>query len=142
MQRLLRECSTPGDSQRFATGALVFGGLLFTAGVAPWALPFLYLLFIACAVPWRAWDFSKKKGTFFLLDFCYVSCCCLEVVDLKSLEFGRRLPAMHHWLYCQAMHLVLLCCSAQWHPHRSVGRVWASPARFRSWARLKGCIHS
>lgn len=75
MQRLLRESSTPGDSQRFAIGALVFGGLLFTAGAAPWALPFLYVLFIACAVPWRAWDFSKKKGTFFLLDFCYVSCC-------------------------------------------------------------------
>lgn len=71
MQRLLRESSTPGDSQRFAIGALVFGGLLFTAGAAPWALPFLYVLFIACAVPWRAWDFSKKKGTFFLLDFCY-----------------------------------------------------------------------
>ena len=73
VQRLLRESVGKGDSQRFALGALCFGGLLFTAGAAPWALPYLYLLFIACAVPWRAWDFSRKKGAFFLLDFCYVS---------------------------------------------------------------------
>ena len=61
------------DSQKFAIGSIVFGALAFACGSAPWALPHLYLIFAAIALPWRVCEFYKKRMTFFLLDFCYVS---------------------------------------------------------------------
>ena len=61
------------DSQSFAVGILVFGALAFVCGSAPWLLPALYLAFASVALPWRVHQFYRKRLTFFLLDFCYVS---------------------------------------------------------------------
>ena len=74
----LAACSTcvrgsKQDSQRFAVGILVFGALAFVCGSAPWLLPALYLAFASVALPWRVHQFYRKRLTFFLLDFCYVS---------------------------------------------------------------------
>ena len=75
LQRIVRELGTKRDSQSFAAGTLLFGGLMFLAGSQPWALPWVYLLFICISLPLRTIDFVHRKWTFFLFDFCYVSCC-------------------------------------------------------------------
>lgn len=59
------------ESQNFAIGSLVFGALAFACGSVPWLLPQIYLVFAAVALPWRCYQFYRKRLTFFLLDFCY-----------------------------------------------------------------------
>lgn len=52
-------------------GIFLYGALAFAAGAVPWALPALYLAFALVCLPWRLVQFTRKKWTFFLLDFCY-----------------------------------------------------------------------
>lgn len=70
LTRLAQRLNSRQDSSNFCTGVLLFGTLLYLLGAAPWALPYLYLVFFAVAFPWRAHHFCTHKWGFFLLDFC------------------------------------------------------------------------
>ncbi|KAK9835776.1 hypothetical protein WJX74_007661 [Apatococcus lobatus] len=71
LTRLAQRLNSRQDSSNFCTGVLLYGMLLYTLGAAPWALPYLYLVFFAVAFPWRTHHFCTHKWGFFLLDFCY-----------------------------------------------------------------------
>ena len=72
---LLKNIGTSSKKQahNLSGGILVFGGLLFLCGSAPWCLPWLFILFFAICMPWRVVEFVRNKWTFYLVDFCYVS---------------------------------------------------------------------
>lgn len=53
--------SAKKDTQSHAIGTILFGGVLFAAGAAPWALPWLFVLFSLTCLPWRAYSFIKQK---------------------------------------------------------------------------------
>jgi hypothetical protein len=53
--------SAKKDTQSHAIGTILFGGVLFAAGAAPWALPWLFVLFALTCLPWRAYSFIKQK---------------------------------------------------------------------------------
>ena len=73
------------ESQNFAIGSLVFAALAFVCGCAPWLLPQLYLVFAAVALPWRVYQFYRKRLSFYLLDFCYVRCALCRMLILGLL---------------------------------------------------------
>ena len=56
-----------------AAGAAMFGALLFLAGARPAALPAVFLLFAATALPWRVYHYTRvqPRNRVYLLDFCY-----------------------------------------------------------------------
>jgi hypothetical protein len=56
-----------------ACGLGVLLGLVYLCLAAPVILPHAFLLFAATALPWRMISFCRRKYTFFLADFCYVS---------------------------------------------------------------------
>jgi Protein of unknown function (DUF2838) len=70
--RILREVGSKQEARLHAGGTLLFGGLLYIAGAQPWLLPYVFLLFLVIALPWRVYHFHRQKWDFFLLDFCYV----------------------------------------------------------------------
>ncbi|EFN58064.1 hypothetical protein CHLNCDRAFT_142330 [Chlorella variabilis] len=51
----------------------MFGALLFLAGARPAALPAVFLLFAATALPWRVYHYTRvqPRNRVYLLDFCY-----------------------------------------------------------------------
>ncbi|MEW5316845.1 MAG: hypothetical protein WDW38_008190 [Sanguina aurantia] len=61
------------DSAKFTAGLCLLCALVFCCGGLPSQLPAIYLLFAATAIPYRAWDFLRKKWAFFLCDFCYAA---------------------------------------------------------------------
>ncbi len=88
------------DSQNFAIGSLVFGALAFVCGSAPWLLPYLYLVFAAVALPWRVYQFYRKRLTFFLLDFCYVSAAMKAKHAMYAAIGYLQHPAqLHHFAH-------------------------------------------
>lgn len=56
-----------------AVGATLFGVLLFLAGARPSLLPAVFLLFVAVALPWRAYHYTRvqPRNSPYLFDFCY-----------------------------------------------------------------------
>ncbi len=70
LTRLAQRLNSRQDSYYFFSGVLLFGALLFILGAAPWALPYVFLLFFTVAFPWRIHHFCSHKWGFFLLDFC------------------------------------------------------------------------
>lgn len=81
------------DSLKYTGGCIVMGGLLFCLGAAPQAIPALYLLFIATALPWRIISFVQRKWVFFLLDYCYFANIA-AVLYLVAAPTEPRLGAM------------------------------------------------
>jgi hypothetical protein len=64
---------TPPSAAHAAAGIALFGALLFVAGAAPAALPAVFLLFVATALPWRVYHYTvaQPRNRMYLLDFCY-----------------------------------------------------------------------
>ncbi|KAL4427859.1 hypothetical protein ABPG75_001948 [Micractinium tetrahymenae] len=85
-----------------ALGTALFGGLLALAGAAPWALPRVFLLFAATALPWRAWRFcmAQPRSAPFLLDFCYA--VNAAVAAFLCLPAGARSPGLEGAAYALA----------------------------------------
>ncbi|GFR48508.1 hypothetical protein Agub_g10172 [Astrephomene gubernaculifera] len=72
-----------GDSLFFTGGAVFLCLLNFILGFAPALCPLLYLLFAAVCLPYRVVNFTKRKWTFFLVDFCYfanIACCTFLIL--------------------------------------------------------------
>jgi len=43
------------------------------------------LVFAAVALPWRVYQFYRKRLSFYLLDFCYVRCALCRMLILGLL---------------------------------------------------------
>lgn len=86
------------ESQNFAIGSLVFAALAFVCGSAPWLLPQLYLVFAAVALPWRVYQFYRKRLSFYLLDFCYWA----NLATVWYLVAGSGNPHMGTMVYALA----------------------------------------
>ena len=69
----VKQTSPDSTTSLAAAGVIMFGSLLFISGSNPWVLPWVYVALILVALPMRTLDFVRRKWTFFLLDFCYVS---------------------------------------------------------------------
>ena len=118
------------ESQNFAIGSLVFAALAFVCGSAPWLLPQLYLVFAAVALPWRVYQFYRKRLSFYLLDFCYVSyvlcsllnlgyfCSCNHVCKASK---AVRLSCQHRLCHSASCKVRVLCCHMQW---ANLATVW------------------
>jgi hypothetical protein len=63
VKQVVSQLSSSGkqDTTSYTAGSLLFGGLLFAAGAAAWTLPWLFVLFAAVCLPWRAYSFCKQK---------------------------------------------------------------------------------
>eukprot|EP00798_Chlamydomonas_sp_ICE-L_P030447 gene30447-35457_t len=79
LEAVARTLSEPLNPLWFTAGSCVFGALLLLLGAAPGLLPHVFLVFFATALPWRAFSFVRRKFTFFLVDYCYVSASAPDV---------------------------------------------------------------
>ncbi|KAF8072782.1 GPC1 [Scenedesmus sp. PABB004] len=89
-----RVCAELGAARRREAraqlaGASAFGGLLFVAGAVPAALPFVFLVFFAVAMPLRAAAFWRSSARFYLLDFCYFVNAAVAAVLLLAPDDPR-----------------------------------------------------
>ena len=110
------------ESQNFAIGSLLFAALVFVCGSAPWLLPQLYLVFAAVALPWRVYQFYRKRLSFYLLDFCYVSSglCSLLNLELRLLMYPlNTLYFIYQHVYYSAR--LRMPCHTQW---ANLAAVW------------------
>lgn len=61
VKHVVSQLGAAKDTQHQTLGLLLFGGMAFAAGAAPWTLPWLFVLFAVTCLPWRAYSFCQQK---------------------------------------------------------------------------------
>jgi hypothetical protein len=94
-------------------GDLVLMALLVgLATGAPALLPVGFLLWILLAAPHRIWSFAvAKRYTFFLVDFCYVSCLFRPARGGHLLADGQSTAALTQLASCAPQFAALSCAA-------------------------------